>query len=183
MRFVLAVTGAQGVGKSTLCEALSKELAAAGYAVERTTQLGPLLHADGVKLGSQSNSATIPAVFNAHVERELTYACSESLILYDRCAADALAYTRTLNVSSTDTKVICEGLTKSLLNRINLIVSLQLSAAFAAKGGGHETPALREAISTEIESIVIGSGRPYIRVDAADGLAISQIVEKIRSLH
>ena len=67
---LIAVTGAQGVGKSTFCENL---LLAIRQSLSCETHLmaglGTRLADMGVPLGSQSTSSTIPAVFAAHLEK------------------------------------------------------------------------------------------------------------------
>ncbi len=90
-KFLIGVTGAQGVGKSTFCQALRNRLAEEGPVI-LLDGLGDRLKLAGVPLGRHSDAATIAAVFAAHLDRETE--AGPGLAILDRCLVDALAYPR-----------------------------------------------------------------------------------------
>lgn len=167
MKFRAAITGAHGVGKTTFSEALLKELPSRGVRnASLLTGLGPALRAAGVPLGSSSNSDTIAAVWAGHLQRERQEA-SDGLVLLERCAVDAIAYTRALRVTSSVQTQLYEEVGALMSKRIDLVVHLKLSATFADKGAPHETPELRAEVAQLIPAILLELGLRVISLDAA----------------
>jgi predicted ATPase len=163
--FFVAVTGAQGVGKSTFCNNLLAELRRAGES--RFLLLDDLrgrVAATGVPLGSGSTAATIHAVWVAHLEREES--ANSNLVLLDRCSIDALAYTRVLAVSSDVELRLFEQIAHRMFRRIDLVIHLELSEFFRSKGKPHETAEHRIAVAEEVEHIATQSSRPILTLSA-----------------
>jgi hypothetical protein len=165
-RFVVAVTGAQGVGKSTFCGHLLKRLHEFG---RRDTTLldglGDRIEALGIPLGSISTPQTVAALFTAHLEREASI--KSGLIMLDRCVVDALAYTRALRINSEVEMRLYEQIANLAANRLNFVIHLGLSPFFVGKGGAHETPALRLKVAENIPIILADLKLSYLDLDAA----------------
>lgn len=165
--FFIAVTGAQGVGKSTFCLELQAKLAGLiDREVALLDGLGGRIAELGIPLGSTSEPRTIAAVFTAHLERESD--APTGLVILDRCVVDALAYTRTLAVSSEVELRLFEQVAALAAKNLRLVIHLQLSPFFSDKGGAHETSELRGSVSARIPGILEELGLHKIEIDAAD---------------
>ena len=177
-RHLIAVTGAQGVGKSTFCEKLAVALQErAQKTVRLMAGLGQRLTAIGVPLGSNSGLNTIPVVFAAHLERQLEAA--NSIVIFDRCVVDALAYTRCLHLVDAFQLRLYEAVAALSAREISLMVHLRLTPFFETKGKPHEEPELRLQVSREIPKILNALARPTINLDASNGDAITDAVNAI----
>jgi hypothetical protein len=179
--FFIGVTGAQGVGKSTFCRNL--------VAAIRSADLGEIALLDGIRgsiegmgvpYGSDSTPDTIFAVWTAHLERESS--ASDTMVVLDRCCIDALAYTRVLNLSSPVERRLFEQVAALAAPRLDLIIHLRLSSFFDDKGGAHETPELRTAVSLEIKTILAGVQTRQLDLDAASDDAVGTSVQVVREM-
>jgi thymidylate kinase len=178
-RFFVAVTGAQGVGKSTFCARLVEALAQAGLGdFLLLDDLRGRVAAAKVPLGSGSTPATIHAVWVAHLEREQSPA--GQFVLLDRCMVDALAYTRVLKVSSDLELRLFEQVALRSLPFLNLIVHLQLNEFFLNTGKPHETTEHRHAVALEIEEVIAASSPPVLNISAEQPDALEKAVEAVR---
>lgn len=177
-RYFLAVTGAQGVGKSTFCQKLVKRLRQAGQVnVQLLDGLGESVKAMGVPLGSASTPETIFAVWTTHLERE--HSAEVGLTILDRCVIDALAYTRVLAVS-TPLQLRTLEKTAVLASRdIELVIHLCLSPFFEGRGGAHETAHHRRNVASEILLILDQLQVPWIDLEADDDEALDVAVRAI----
>jgi energy-coupling factor transporter ATP-binding protein EcfA2 len=177
-RYFIAVTGAQGVGKSTFCQKLVKCLdQASRVEVQLLDGLGESVKAMGVPLGSASTPETIFAVWTTHLERE--YSAAEGLTVLDRCVVDALAYTRVLAVSTPLQLRMLEKTAVLASRSLGLVVHLRLSSFFEDRGGAHETADHRRNVASEIELILEELQIPRIDLDADDDQAIDIAVRAI----
>lgn len=177
-RLFVAVTGAQGVGKSTFCRSLCSRLAGAGRSdVTLLDGLGERIKALGIPLGSASDPRTIAAVFTAHLEREA--AAPPGIILLDRCVVDALAYTRTLAVGTEVDRRLFECVAALASKRLGLVLHLSLSPFFSDRGAGHETPELRFAVARGIGPILDELGLRHTEFDAACNGAVERAAETV----
>lgn len=169
--FFVAVTGAQGVGKSTFCRRLQMRLQAEGRReVSLLDGLGDRIKALGIPLGSTSTTQTIAAVFTAHLEREA--AAPKGIVILDRCVVDAIAYTRSLGINSDVELRLYERVTALAATRLNLVVHLTCSPFFARRGADHETPVLRADVAERIVAILSELGVPRIDLDASSEDAV-----------
>lgn len=175
---IVAVTGAQGVGKSTFCRELVRRLGQAGYKHARLLDgLGDRVRAMGIPLGSTSTPDTIFAIWASHLEREA--AIGNELVILDRCMVDALAYTRALNLTSGLAGRVLEQTAKLAAGRLRLVIHLELSPFFEGKGASHETAELRERVASEIPLILAQLGSPSLNLDASAPSSMDRAVETI----
>src|ERR1019366_1837045 len=92
-----AITGAQGVGKTTLARAIFETCRArTSVTCELLKGIGQRAKDSGHPLGSDATTATIYAFAAEHLRRERK--CTAELIIQDRCLLDLLAYVRVLDV-------------------------------------------------------------------------------------
>jgi predicted ATPase len=179
--FFVAVTGAQGVGKSTFCHALVSRLQQAGREDVRLFDgLGDNLKAMGVPLGSKSTPQTIFAVWATHLEREASVA--GGLVVLDRCIVDALAYTRVLNLSSELERRVLEQAAILAAERLGFVVHLECSTFFADKRGSHETAEDRRRVADEIGVVLSQLDLPRICLRAEDPMSVGAALDVILSL-
>lgn len=179
-RFVAAVTGAQGVGKSTFCANFLAALDAAGLGGFRLVDdLRSRLELTGVPFGSGSTPETIHAVWVVHLERQAD--AGDERILLDRCVVDALAYTRVLAVSSDLERRLFEQIGRLALPGLDLIIHLRLSDFFADKGKPHETPEHRRLVAEEIALILDAWREPVLTLDADDPSSVDRAVTAVRA--
>lgn len=179
-RFFVAVTGPQGVGKSTFCAQLVGALARAGLGTFLLLDdLRGRVAATKVPLGSASTAATIHAVWVAHLERQAAPAGGR--VLLDRCMVDALAYTRVLGVSSDLEMRLFEQVAGLLLPRLDLVIHLRLSEFFLDKGKPHETSKDRLAVAREIEAIIHARRRPTLEISAEQPDAVEKAVKAVQA--
>ena len=179
-RFIVAITGAQGVGKSTFCAKLLTALDTAGLGSFRLIDdLRNRLELTGVPFGSGSTPETIHAVWVVHLERQVVSGNERTLL--DRCVVDALAYTRVLAVSSDLEQRLFEQIGRLALSRLNLIIHLRLSDFFADKGKPHETPQHRHLVAKEIALILDGWHGAVLTLDADNPSAVERAVAAVRA--
>lgn len=176
----IAVTGAQGVGKSTLCKKLQEALAArTGHDVTLLDSLGNRIRAAGFKVGSAATPDSVSAIFDAHEERQNS--APNGYVILDRCGVDALAYVRHLGVNSEQEIGSYEERAKKMIGIIHLAVHLKTSETFA-DGGSHETPILRQNIGEEIPRIIAELKVRAISVDAASLDCLDTVVSACLAL-
>lgn len=180
--FFVAVTGAQGVGKSTFCRALVGRLRdTSSEAVPLLDDLGVRVAAMNVPLGSSSTPETIAAVWTTHLEREAD--APEGLVLLDRCVVDALAYTRMLRLGTELDRRLLESVGLLASARLRLVIHLRLSNFFRDRGAPHETPQLRHDVAAQIGKILTDWDLPCVELDAAAPTAIDDAVAAVSSAY
>ena len=111
---LIVITGAQGSGKSTLCELVKKW-------IRKHTPYKCYLHSSVTSNSFYSknisyeemNTADILEIFHRYIERETDY--REGIHLFDRCSLDALAY---LHVLSPPGEEIMEELLNQMHNSL-----------------------------------------------------------------
>ncbi|MDO9369937.1 MAG: AAA family ATPase [Sphingopyxis sp.] len=179
--YFVAVTGGQGVGKSTFCRKLYEALKSADVqGVQVMDGLREQMDAMGIPLGSSATPQTIFAVWTAHLERQAS--APEGLILLDRCVVDALAYTRALQLGTPIERRLFEQVAYLAADRLDLVVHLRLSEFFRDKGGTHETPELRAKVVNEVRTIIPHLGLRSIELDAENERAIEIACQEIQAL-
>lgn len=162
----VAITGAQGVGKTTFATRLGEFIATRITCnVDVLGGLRERMEALGVNLGSASTAITIPAVYASQLERELD--ARPGLAILDRCVVDAIAYTRALKVTDNLQLRLYEAITSIAAKNILLVIHLQLTPFFEEKGGSHETRELRHEVAELIPDIITELRIPALHLDAA----------------
>lgn len=178
---LVAVTGAQGVGKSTFCREIVRLLHLTGHGDARLFEgLGDRVRAMGIPLGSTSTSDTIFAIWASHLEREA--AIVEGLAILDRCVIDALAYTRVLGLNTDLELRTLEQVARLDVQRLGLVIHLKFSPFFADKGADHETPEHRRQVAEDIEVVLSNLGVPRLDLDAGDEGALNVAVGAISGI-
>ena len=171
--FRIAVTGGQGVGKTTFCEWLRDSLGRRlGREIPVMSNLKGYMRSLNIDFGSASTSMTIPAVFAAHLERDLDTLSKVAIL--DRCVIDALAYTRILNISSPPERALFEALSRVAAQRLEYVIHLRLAPFFSETGKEHETTELRRAVAEEIPRVAHDLGIKMLTLDASSPHAIEE---------
>lgn len=174
---LVAVTGAQGVGKSTFCSAVLASLRASDRQVHLISGLGEKLTAQGYRLGKSADEAAVAAVVLEHLTRERT--APPGIVILDRCLIDMLAYVRTLKVTHPPLLDVYEEIVRTLAPKIRLVLFLEMSEQFRVSSAEHEDAEFRSAIDAEVKSIISQLGMNTLSLDAADGMAVGVAVSAI----
>jgi len=167
----VGITGAQGVGKTTFCNALAATLMAKTTAqVHLSPSIGGRLKELGIPLGSSASADSVAAVYRAHIDRNLER--NPGIVLFDRCAVDALAYVRALRVTSDAQTDMYERLTALLVRHLHLVIHLEMRGIFRTQHASHETTSLRADIAQLVPLIISELDLPSITIYAADTDAV-----------
>lgn len=179
---VVAITGAQGVGKSKFCEKLAGRLAEFQVTANCISGLGDSIRAMGIKVGSASTTDTIAAIYTAHLERERAATLGVSIL--DRCTVDALAYVRALGLNTEIENKLYKEISLYSSGRLALVVHLELRGLFLSTGKDHETPELRAEVARLLPGIIKELGVPSLSVLATDSRAVESVAQEVlRLLH
>ncbi len=179
-RLVIAFTGAQGVGKSTLVSAVESEIV--------HLELGPCsVHKglgqeavrSGVPLGEKADRCTILEFARLHVRREREL--GEGIHLLDRCFVDLLAYTRILCSEDVFLTRLVEELTQASLARIGVIVHVPFGRSVVDTRPCREPGGFRASIDLGIAQILRElKVRPLVVGDGPVGSRAGQVLEFLR---
>jgi len=181
-RVTIGITGAQGVGKSTFCQALAGVFTNTGLmSVHVLPSIGDSLKEQGVAFGSSATAESVLAIYSAHMHRE-RMAPKEGIILMDRCAADALCYTRALQLNSALEVSLLTEASHMMAKGLDLIVHLERRGIFEESSATHETPELRRRVAGLFPSVLEELGRPYRSIYSADKAELSTLSELVRTL-
>ena len=164
-RTFIAVTGAQGVGKSTFCRHLGQKLEDRGVHVTLLGGLGAALKAQGYVMGDKADDRTVAAVVQEHLRRERE--APSGIVILDRCLVDMLAYVRTLGVTPRPLLDVYEEVVKAMTPRLQLVVFLEMSDAFKVSRATHEDAVFRERIDREIKAVLQELALPMQAFDAS----------------
>lgn len=176
----VAVTGAQGVGKSTFCNALRDALAAQGHRVTLLAGLGAALSAQGFVMGKMADERAVAAVAREHLRRERE--APEGIVILDRCLIDMLAYVRTLGVTPPPLSDVYEELVKAVTPRLKLLVFLEKSEAFEVSSAQHEDVVFRDRIDREIQAVLSELPLQILSLDAADSRSLSRAITAVNAI-
>jgi hypothetical protein len=176
-RVLVAVTGAQGVGKTQFCERLVDRLSEIEIAVTHLKGLGDAVRDKGIPVGSDATTDSVAAVYTSHLERERT--AVGDVILLERCGIDALAYVRSLAVNTPLEIELYEEISRNLGDTLDLAIHLRLEGIFADKGKPHESPELRARVAEMIPSILAEFRISTLSLCATETDAIDRSVEAI----
>lgn len=178
-KITIGITGGHGVGKTTFCRALLPMVELnTSSSVELLEGLGDHARRRGIIVGSSANEESVLAIVAAHVERERK--AMSIVTIYDRCLADALAYTRALKVTQPSATYLIEEVAYSGLDKLDFLIHLRLSEAFLSKRKEHETESFRMSVELELNRIFDEHAGNKIRLDAADASSLLQALDLIR---
>jgi thymidylate kinase len=177
----VAVTGAQGVGKSTFCNALRDALAEQGYRVTLLAGLGAALSAQGFVMGKKADERAVAAVVREHLRRERE--APEGIVILDRCLIDMLAYVRTLGVTPPPLSDVYDELVKALAPRLNIVVLLEKSETFKMSSAQHEDVVFRDKIDREIQTVLSELSLHVLSLDAADSNSLERAIIAVSAIN
>jgi predicted ATPase len=176
---VVAVTGAQGVGKSTFCQKLHSMLCdrhGTGSTL-LIDGLGNKIKAAGFAVGKSADTQSIAAIFSEHLRRE--QAIVSSIAILDRCAIDALAYVRVLRVNTAIEAAMYAEITRMMARGWSTVVHLRLSDTFLNTSALHEDADIRRRISHTVPEIINELGLTAHSIDAAASDSLDRIIEAV----
>jgi hypothetical protein len=148
----IAMTGAQGTGKSTLARAVRQALRAAGVAdVQACEGLGATLAQAGFRSGAQAGAETVRQFAQAHIAREA--AGVGAVQVFDRCLLDTLAYAQVLGCLAQDELDALARATVQSSARFAQIVWLRVTHDYPVLDSGDESPGFRRPIDGAIGAL------------------------------
>ena len=178
----IGVTGGQGVGKSTFCASLAKALSL--RTLEPVTilpSIGEGLKRQGIPYGSAASAESILAIYAAHLER-MRRSSNGGIEILDRCAVDALCYTRALALNSTVEVSLLTELSHLMAGQLDLVVHLRMEGIFENSAATHETDELRRGVADQFGQALIDLKRPFHSIYAADDAQLSEVVATVLAL-
>jgi predicted ATPase len=179
-RFLVGVTGAQGVGKSTFCSALADRLNQRdGLPCTVLAGLGAAVKERGYVLGSGANQEGVLAVMGAHLTRQRL--APDGIVVLDRCPIDMLAYVRTLNLDNGPLLELATEIAHLFVSEATTIIYLQISDLFVRSPAGHETNEFRLGIDRSISEVLSDLAADPVRVCADDPGAMDRVCKVIES--
>lgn len=175
---LVGVTGAQGVGKSTFCRNLVEALRREELGeIHLASGLGDAVRAREISIGRHSSSETIAVFYTEHLRRERE---ATGITVLDRCAVDALAYTRALGVTDSVQLALYEEISALMISKLSVVVELEVGGPFSDSHAPHESPELRSKIAREISGLLSASTFPHLRTIASEPSAIANAVAMVR---
>ncbi|MCA0338868.1 MAG: AAA family ATPase [Proteobacteria bacterium] len=174
----VAVTGAQGVGKSTFCEKL-RSLTAESISepVVLLAGLGEQIRSQGLIVGTNANDEAVAAIYAAHLFRERT--APKGIVILDRCAVDASAYVRALTSLPEAHRKMYNEISWLMSRRLSYVVHLKMTGIFEPIKVHHETEDFRKAVAREIPLIIEEYNLHADELYAADEPSLNVAVKKI----
>ncbi|GAB6970549.1 hypothetical protein JCM16408A_12970 [Methylobacterium phyllosphaerae] len=143
--------------------------------------LGEKLKNKNIPFGSAATPDSIAAAYSIHIQRELD--APSGIIVLDRCIIDAIAYVRSLRVTSSQQTELFEVITRCRAADLDLLVHLQMTHPFAQSAADHESAELREEVGAQILKAIDELKLNHISINAADESAVDRvsrvIVEKV----
>ena len=178
-RCVIAFTGAQGTGKSTLVKAIAGEVAARGLGQCTVYRgIGQEAADQGIPLGGKADSTTIMEFARLHVRRERGIS-GHGIHLLDRCFVDLLAYARAKCHEQPSLVRLVEELARSSLQGIDLVVRVPMIDSLRMNYSSHETSDFRSVIDESIDRIMSELQVGYLTVSGMPSERAGQVVSWI----
>ena len=179
-RLVIAITGAQGVGKTTLAAALKTELDSHGIKpCWAHHNLGVTAASKGVPLGDNANSNSILEFSRLHIKRERQI--TGGVHILDRCFIDVLAYGRQMCVDQHILLGLVEELARASLARIDLVVRVPIIPCLAESKSKNESSEFRFKIENSITTIL--DVMPARRLDVVSTTPEDRVNEVLNALN
>jgi predicted ATPase len=152
MTYRIAMTGAQGTGKSTLARAVCTALRDAGVAdVRQSAGLGAHLAQTGFRTGARASAETVRHFAQAHIAREAS--TLGAVQVFDRCLLDTLAYARVLGCLPHAEFSALSRATAASSARFSELIWLRVTHDYPELNESDESPAFRRAIDTAIGAL------------------------------
>jgi predicted ATPase len=148
----IAITGAQGTGKSTLARAIADRLAVRTIrAVSLYQRVGADAAHDGQPTGSRADADAVMAFARLHEAREAT--ATGDLQVFDRCLLDTLAYAHVLQCLPPHQLEALHRATLASCARMTRLVWLRVTTDYPVLNATDETPEFRRAIDAAIGTL------------------------------
>jgi len=149
-QYRFSVTGAQGVGKTTLARSLY-EKCCTQLPLDCTllSGIGTRIRERGYPIGSQATVETIYAFAAEHLKRERQ--CPATIIVQDRCLLDMLGYARALGKLSRVSLEMVEQVVLSSCIKMDAIFYLPICEELRDAKEARENPQFRVAVAQQIE--------------------------------
>jgi thymidylate kinase len=176
-RFFVGVTGAQGVGKSTFCNALSRRIEQSGLTCALLAGLGEAIRKDGYSLGAEAKENAVLAVMTAHLRRQRE--APPGIVVLDRCPIDMLAYIRALSLPSGELQSLGAELVSLFVSAAGAVVYLQMGPLFKNSRATHEPSPFRLSVDQHIQAILREMGGDVISVDAGQPTSVDVVVAEV----
>jgi predicted ATPase len=152
MPYRILLTGAQGTGKSTLTRAIAASFAHEGIkGVCAFAGLGARVAQAGHRTGARAGAETVRMFADLHREREATAA--GSILIFDRCLLDALAYAHVLQCLPADELESLQIAAVESGRRAAQFLWLRVTQDYPVTGPDDESPEFRRAIDAAIGSL------------------------------
>lgn len=176
----VAVTGAQGVGKSTFCEKLHSLTAdSIGEPVALLAGLGEQIRQQGIIVGTNANDEAVAAIYAAHMHRERT--APSGIVILDRCAVDAYAYVTALKQLPKAHQAMYHEASWLMSQRLSYVVNLKMTGIFEATKVDHETEDFRKTVARQIPIIIqeydLFSDELYAAAEKSVHIAVEKIIQ------
>ena len=166
----IAITGAHGVGKTTLAEKLQEHLPSYELIVEPYYQLEELGH----EFSETPNAEDFAEQLNYSIKQ---IAASGDNVIFDRCPVDIMAYMEALNglqyINLMYDKV------ESVMTEIDLIVFVPIEQPDIIAYQKSDYPELRDAVNEILKDSVHDFGIDVLEVKGTLSERVSQVLAKI----
>lgn len=173
----IALTGAQGTGKSTLARALVARFKAAGrFDVDGYFGLGVAIADAGHRTGALADAAALRHFAEAHMAREA--GAVAPVQVFDRCLLDALAYARVLGCLDAAELATLTQAAQASCGRIAQLLWLRITSDYPVLNERDESLELRRAIDAAIGQLARAYAVPLIE-HAVPPDSIEGIVEGV----
>ena len=157
MSYRILLTGAQGTGKSTLTRAIASSFENAGVAdVSAFVGVGQQVALSGRATGAQADLETVQMFVDLHRRREATAA--GSILIFDRCLLDALAYAQVLQCLPRNDLEALRVATVESSKRAAQLLWLRVTHDYPVNKPEDETPEFRRTIDAAIGQLARANG-------------------------
>ena len=146
MIFRVAVTGAQGTGKSSFARTLYELCSHKIGPSKLLNGTGNAVKSKGIVVGHLAGEEAIRAFWSAHQKQHP----SEGINIFDRCFLDIVAYSRVLGALGKMDQDLLEATARLTLQEFNRIFILPITGPYPEFRDGDEPEEFREAIQREI---------------------------------
>lgn len=176
----VGVTGAQGVGKSTLARQLFERCEAIYPGTcDHLPSLGAEVAQRGFPLGSSVTAESLAAFAAAHVRRER--GSYKPITILDRNLLDLTAYARVSMAASEALLELLYELCCSYSTRYQLIVFVPMIPELAENPARHESAEFRQKIDREIPALAKVLGVELRTVRGGEGERCEQAFEWVKA--
>lgn len=169
------------MGKSTFCERLLGCLnCRTNLPATVMRGLGMELKKRGIPYGSAATPDGIAAAYSIHIRRELD--APTGIVILDRCIVDALAYVRSLALTSPLQTALYEDVSFARAQSLRLVIHLEMTGRFLTTTATHEAAELRTQVAREIPPILVQLNLRHLSLNAAEDNAVERAASAILAL-